>query len=135
VLPVSIGATRTLTLSTSKLFVPLSSISDVVVNEGIWRWQIIYYLVIIRNEDSASEAKLEIGFKVSARVLGQARTARSESILETALMTGTLACHQRWLQELLPRLAQVRQVWSGIRQTLFDELSEVPVKSENCQDA
>ena len=47
---------------------PLSSISDIVVNEGIWRWQIIYYLVIVQNEKANGPTKLEIGFRVSLRM-------------------------------------------------------------------
>lgn len=63
-LPFSSRPPTRIPLSTARLFLPLSSISDVVINEGIWRWQIIYYLVIIQNEGKEG-AKLRIGFPVS----------------------------------------------------------------------
>lgn len=50
-------------LSTSRLFLPLNSISDVVINEGIYGWTIIYYLVIIQ-DDGNGPVKLRVGFPV-----------------------------------------------------------------------
>ncbi|KAL8284267.1 hypothetical protein RQP46_005016 [Phenoliferia psychrophenolica] len=50
-------------LSTSRLFLPLASISDVVINEGIYGWTIIYYLVIIQDEGQGP-VKLRVGYPV-----------------------------------------------------------------------
>ncbi|KAM0755900.1 hypothetical protein T439DRAFT_15220 [Meredithblackwellia eburnea MCA 4105] len=56
-----LGTSYKIPLSTSRRFVPLSSISDVVINEGIFRWKIIYYLVIIQDRGKG-EIKLRVGF-------------------------------------------------------------------------
>lgn len=90
------GQPRSVALSTSRQFVPLSSISDVVVNEGVWRWQIIYYLVIIRNE--GLEAKLEIGFRVSGRMTFkiEAKLIALCRFVGTATSPGTSATGLAW---------------------------------------
>jgi len=51
-------------ITTSHLFLPLSSISDIVVNEGIFGWTIIYYLVVIQdgNTEGEGQVKLRVGF-------------------------------------------------------------------------
>ena len=56
------SATR-FAISTSNLFIPLDSISDIVINEGIYGWRIIYYLVIIQTQGK-EEVKLRIAFPV-----------------------------------------------------------------------
>lgn len=52
-------------LSRSNLFLPLGTISDVVLNEGISGWKIIYYLVVIQDKGHDG-IKLRIGFPVRA---------------------------------------------------------------------
>ncbi len=86
--------TLTVKVSASVSFIPLSSIGDVIINEAVYGWGIIYYLAILTwspaqggAQGEPSDAKLVIGFP-----------------------------------ELLPRLALVREVWQGVRATLFDEL-------------
>jgi len=91
--------TLTFPLSTSTSFVPLTSIGDVIVNEAVYGWKIIYYLAIVTwiggsaqgggSDAPPSDAKVVVGFP-----------------------------------ELLPRLAEVRAVWEGVRATLFDETGE-----------
>lgn len=46
----------------SKTFIDLASISDIVINEGISRWEIIYYLVVVRK---GAEVELRVVFPVS----------------------------------------------------------------------
>lgn len=77
-------------LSTSNLFIPLESISDIVINEGIYGWRVIYYIVIIQTQGK-EEVKLRIAFS-----------------------------------ELLPRLAELKEVWRGTRSVLFDEDASEP---------
>jgi hypothetical protein len=53
-------------LSKDSIFLPLDSISDVVINEGVSGWKIIYYLIIIQDEKGEGDkgVKLRIGFPV-----------------------------------------------------------------------
>lgn len=55
-------------LSTSNLFIPLESISDIVINEGIYGWRVIYYIVIIQTQGK-EEVKLRIAFSVCLSIL------------------------------------------------------------------
>ena len=52
-------------LTTNRRFMPLTSVRDVVINEGFRRWDVRYYLCIIR--DAGSEASLEVAFEVRLR--------------------------------------------------------------------
>lgn len=58
--PLISSSTLKIPISTSSQFLPLTSISDVVINEGIYGWTIIYYLVIIQHNSKA--VKLHVGF-------------------------------------------------------------------------
>lgn len=52
-------------LFTTRRFIPLSSVLDVVINEGIRGWDIRYYLAILRNaEDNEANVKIEVAFEV-----------------------------------------------------------------------
>lgn len=90
------------------LFLPIETISDIIINEGIFGWTIIYYLVIIvidnSNEDSTGSGGKEVGG-------GDVR-----------LRVG--------FEEMLPRLAELRLIWQGIRSTMFDELDVHEVEVE-----
>jgi len=83
-------------LSAVTTFVPLSSIGDVIINEGVYGWGVIYYLAIV----------------TWASGQGSVQGAKSEPKLVVAF------------PELLPRLKDLRDVWQGVRATLFDELGQ-----------
>ena len=51
-----------LRLTASRRFIPLTSVRDVVINEGLHRWDVRYYICIIR--DIGSEVTLEVAFEV-----------------------------------------------------------------------
>lgn len=53
-------------LSTSNLFIPLDSISDIIINEGIYGWRVIYYIVIIQQQGKEG-IKLRVAFPVRSR--------------------------------------------------------------------
>ncbi|KAF8532518.1 GPI-GlcNAc transferase complex, PIG-H component-domain-containing protein [Gautieria morchelliformis] len=48
-------------LRTKRRFIPLTSVRDIVINEGFRRWDVRYYLCIIR--DTGSEVVLEVAFE------------------------------------------------------------------------
>lgn len=52
-------------MSTAKTFVPLNSIQDVVINEGINGWRIVYYIVVIQDGGEEEGVKLRVAFPVS----------------------------------------------------------------------
>jgi hypothetical protein len=52
-------------MSTAKTFVPLNSIQDVVINEGIYGWRIVYYIVVIQDGGEEEGVKLRVAFPVS----------------------------------------------------------------------
>lgn len=49
-------------LTINRRFIPLTSVRDIVINEGIRRWGVRYYLCIVR--DVGSEVTLEVAFEV-----------------------------------------------------------------------
>jgi phosphatidylinositol N-acetylglucosaminyltransferase subunit H len=52
-------------LSTKRRFIPLTSVRDIVINEGLRRWDVRYYLCVIR--DAGPEVSLEVVFEVGLR--------------------------------------------------------------------
>ncbi|KAK4049662.1 hypothetical protein OIV83_003937 [Microbotryomycetes sp. JL201] len=91
---------KTIKLSTSRSFLSVPCISDVIINEAIWRWQVVYYLVIVVDEARQRGIDLRDGPTTTPIKLKIA------------------------FPELLPRLDIVKRVWIGVRHALFDELSE-----------
>lgn len=55
-------------LSTSKTFIPLSEISTVVINEGLTRWSVRYFLAVVQRGGTG----IHIAFKVRRCVRSQA---------------------------------------------------------------
>lgn len=52
-------------LISSRRFIPFASLHNVVVNEGLYRWNVRYYLVAIRRV-GAHGHRLEVAFEVSS---------------------------------------------------------------------
>ena len=48
-------------LSSSKMFIPLPEISTVVINEGLSRWSVRYYLAIIKRGGQGVEVAFDVG--------------------------------------------------------------------------
>ncbi|KAK4056173.1 hypothetical protein OIO90_002904 [Microbotryomycetes sp. JL221] len=97
---------KTIRLSSSKTFLPFNSISDIIINESIWRWQIIYYLVILINSNQQQESEIQ------SKGLEQSLTTTQTNTIKLQIA----------FPELLPKLDMIRRVWIGVRHTLFDEL-------------
>ena len=93
-------------ISSNITFVPLSSIGDVVINEGVHGWRIIYYLAIL----------------IWSPAQGGAPGRPTEVKVAVAF------------PELLPRLAEVTKVWQGVRATLFDELEDDQSKDDDQEE-
>ncbi|KAF8590927.1 hypothetical protein K439DRAFT_1230570, partial [Ramaria rubella] len=51
-----------LRLTAKRRFIPLTSVRDVVINEGLRRWNVRYYLCVI--QDTGSDVTLEVAFEV-----------------------------------------------------------------------
>ena len=49
-------------LMAQRRFIPLTFVRDIVINEGLRRWDVRYYICIIR--DTGSEVTLEVAFEV-----------------------------------------------------------------------
>ncbi|KAM0787011.1 hypothetical protein ACM66B_006279 [Microbotryomycetes sp. NB124-2] len=109
---------KTIPLSHSRSFLSMSSISDVVINEAIWRWQIIYYLLIVVDEARVPLATTmtDEGVNLSSKLQRDVTAATTQTAMPIKLKIA--------FPELLPRLAVVKRVWTGVRHSLYDELDE-----------
>jgi hypothetical protein len=56
----SILGQRIITTGVSRSFIPISGISDIVINEGLCGWNVRRYMAVL----SAGEARLEVIFQV-----------------------------------------------------------------------
>ncbi|SCV67359.1 BQ2448_6005 [Microbotryum intermedium] len=84
----TLSKTFTLLRSGSNVFLPLSDIHDIILNEVIYGWEIRYVLVVIQKpKGDNDDGRLIIAY-----------------------------------EELMPRLPQLKRVWTGVRSVLFDEL-------------
>ena len=54
--------------SVSRRFIPLASLRDVIINEGLRGWDVRYYLAAVK-ETPGSETSLEVAYQVSFSVL------------------------------------------------------------------
>ncbi|KAG9039609.1 hypothetical protein FRB95_009189 [Tulasnella sp. JGI-2019a] len=82
-----------ISLSCSRTFIPMASIKDIVINEGLRRWDVRFYLAIIHQAQSASPA---------------------EEFIRIAIP----------FQEIQPPFPILREVYHGLRETLYDEYGE-----------
>ncbi|KAG8691302.1 hypothetical protein FRC08_010213 [Ceratobasidium sp. 394] len=76
---------RQLTTSVSRIFIPISMISDVIINEGLCGWDVRRYLAVL----PAKEPRLQVVF-----------------------------------ENLEPPFEVLREVYHGLRETLFNEWDE-----------
>ncbi|KAI9636889.1 uncharacterized protein MKK02DRAFT_45598 [Dioszegia hungarica] len=74
-------------LSTSHTFIPLSDISTVIVNEGLRRWNVRYYLAVVKRRGGGVVVALD---------------------------------------EIWAPVAVLREVYHGVRESLFDEYADPP---------
>lgn len=78
-------------LSVSQRFIPLASLHDVIINEGLRGWDVRYYLAAVK-ETPGSETRLDVAYQVNFFTLIEAllhvlKPARPEhtTILPSAL--------------------------------------------------
>lgn len=90
-------------MSTTKAFIPLEDISTVVINEGLTKWSVRYYLSVIRKNGA--------GVAVAFDVSGNFPTSLNS---DTSLTSTSL-------QAVSPRHPVLQEVYHGIRESLFDE--------------
>lgn len=94
-------------LSTSKTFIPLDEMHDVLINEGPLHWDWYYYLAIVRrtpprpfkNADSPSNLTIAVAF-----------------------------------EQTLPALDVVREIYHGVQDTLFDDYADDITIARNLQE-
>lgn len=87
-------------LSTSKRFIPMSSLQDFVINEGLRRWSVRYYLTAIYRRRSGSYA-MQVAYEVSLPLV----------ILQYALKLNQ--------QNILPHFLVLVEVYDGVQNILF----------------
>ncbi|KAI0928605.1 hypothetical protein AcW1_005802 [Taiwanofungus camphoratus] len=91
-------------LFASRRFIPLSSLQDFVINEGLRRWDIRYYLVAIQRPHS-NMVSLVVAYEVRVAIKSD------------------FWCAQDICQNTLPRFPVLREVYHGVHETLLKNLT------------
>lgn len=94
---IAVGSLFKIPVSSSTVFIPLESVKDILMLEGIRGWSVVFYLAIV--QEIGGSMQIHVAFPV-----------RSDVILpEGAIKT------EDFLQHLMPRLHILRAVYSGAR--------------------
>ena len=93
-------------LSTSSHFIPLEQVSTIVINEGLRRWRVEYYLAIIQREGK----RITVAFDVSSPQVRITLDVRGPQLIGS--------------QSVKPPVAVLKEVLHGLRETLYDEYDE-----------
>jgi phosphatidylinositol glycan class H protein len=59
------GFSNQWSIHSSKRFIPSARLADVVINEGIKGWNVLYYLVAVEM-DASRDSSLEVAYEVSS---------------------------------------------------------------------
>ena len=92
-------------LFTSRRFIPLTTLQDFVINEGLRGWSVCYYLAVIQ-ESKTGEVTIDVPFEVGNSL------PDSLSVLK--------GC-----QNILPRFPILLEVYHGVQELVFDINSTV----------
>ncbi len=61
------GIVGTRPLFSKRRFIPATSIQDVIINEGLRGWNVLYYLVVVKHTNE-SNCALEVAYEVQPHV-------------------------------------------------------------------
>jgi len=98
-----------LPLFVSKRFIPLTEVQDVLINEGIRRWDVRYYLAVLYSPHQG-EQHLAVAYEVELKLFIYLLDARS------------LLC-----QNILPRFHVLNRVYHGIHECLQHGIGDVHI--------
>jgi hypothetical protein len=73
---------RTWTLSTSRNFIPMDEMHDVLINEGLHRWDWYFYLIILRRTPPRPFKGPDTPCDLSMAIVFRVRTNDQESVVE-----------------------------------------------------
>lgn len=101
-------------LSSNRRFIPTDSIQDVLVNEGLRRWNWHYYLIIVtRTPPFKQGERIQKGgepFDIKLLVVFEVSSSCFDNSADILLHQG-----------ILPHFEVVKEVYHGVREDLFGE--------------
>jgi phosphatidylinositol N-acetylglucosaminyltransferase subunit H len=98
-------------LMSSRRFIPMISLHDFVINEGLHRWNVRFYLAAIKL--SGEEVSLQVAYEVCC------------------YQTSVTTLSRHILQNILPHFPVLVEVYRGVQESLFFPETDVGVASDS----
>lgn len=96
-------------LTCSRNFIPVAFLQDFIINEGLRRWNVHYYIAAIKKQDQS--VTLHVAFEVCLSF-----PTRSLSLL--------IICFTVFSQSILPYFAVLYEVYHGVHEVMFEHISD-----------
>ena len=111
------------TLATSRRFIPLPAMMDIVIHEALLRWNFRYYLAIFCRSGTGPDESvaIRVGFEVSFQIFRMTPTA--PMIIFNQCIPG--------LQNILPHLPLLKEVYHGLREVMFEDYASSSAEDDD----